>query len=1842
MIEFFKDHPVLTGLAVCAAGAVVFCYCRSKSSVESDGRGEETKEEVPVAVQDTVEDASADLLQAEKSSQCREMVIHLACSWELLLPSYKQVYSELHPRNLLKIFIKPRLLMPIVVFPVAAPRQAVVVFECPAPTVVLGDILYLVSAVTFAALICFVINFVMKMHIQSKVKSLQGGRLASITEVHEIQEKTIACPSIALTTEVNAQPSPPVKSMVTASSTGHKKLRPFDMRASWDTQSFESLAACASRQGRQVTLHPSLVESLTTLMRPLSLKHKQMEPLSSSAKLPVLVTCSGRHATIRRRVKVYLIDYCATEPDHMSTLLSSVSQVSHDEHEWMVAEMSEHLKANTVSVTTLQLGVEGIGMGFIDTTARPLSVSVFGCLEGEAQVETKQDQACIMAIGEMFKPSSRVRQTVTELPFCLKKPHVPHICGSWKTQSVEGGRHPSIKEVHQMQEETRACPSIASTDRQESDALVTTEVNIQPSSSVKNTGIASSTGLKKLRLFDLRSSWDTQSLESLAACASRQGRQVTLHPSLAEFMNTLMRPISLKLEQMESLSSAKRPVLVTMHGRHAIIRRRVKVHLMDYCATEPDHMSAILSSVSQVSHDEHKWILTEISEHLKANTVGVFTTLQLGLEGLGMGFMGTTARPLSVSVFGCLEGEAQVETKQDQACIMAIEEMFKSSSRVKQMVTELLSGFKKSYLPPICGSRKAQSVVGGRLASITEVHEIQEKTIACPSIALTTEVNAQPSPPVKSMVTASSTGHKKLRPFDMRASWDTQSFESLAACASRQGRQVTLHPSLVESLTTLMRPLSLKHKQMEPLSSSAKLPVLVTCSGRHATIRRRVKVYLIDYCATEPDHMSTLLSSVSQVSHDEHEWMVAEMSEHLKANTVSVTTLQLGVEGIGMGFIDTTARPLSVSVFGCLEGEAQVETKQDQACIMAIGEMFKPSSRVRQTVTELPFCLKKPHVPHICGSWKTQSVEGGRHPSIKEVHQMQEETRACPSIASTDRQESDALVTTEVNIQPSSSVKNTGIASSTGLKKLRLFDLRSSWDTQSLESLAACASRQGRQVTLHPSLAEFMNTLMRPISLKLEQMESLSSAKRPVLVTMHGRHAIIRRRVKVHLMDYCATEPDHMSAILSSVSQVSHDEHKWILTEISEHLKANTVGVFTTLQLGLEGLGMGFMGTTARPLSVSVFGCLEGEAQVETKQDQACIMAIEEMFKSSSRVKQMVTELLSGFKKSYLPPICGSRKAQSVVGGRFASITEVHQIQEETRACPSIASTELQNSVALVTTGVNVQPSSSVKSMVIASFSGFKKLRPFDLRASWDTQSLESLAACASRQGRQVTLHPSLAEFLNTLMRPLSFKLEQMETLSLSAKRPVLVTMHGRHAIIRRRVKVHLMDYSATEQDHMSALLSPFSQVSNDKHEWMVADISEHLKAKKLSVSTLQLDLERLGIGLMDMAVRSLLEAGFGVGKKEARKEKVEETKQDQACIISTVEMFSPVRQMVIDLPLPDKPVPGPVYESKSSSLEEECQGKDIKLKQYECFEEEPQYPMTETLPKGNADGVTTLGTDFAGGLPDTAVPAPVYESKSSSLGEESKGEDTALEQDECCVEEPKCLMSETLPESITDAVSIQYNQYLKKDEKSSSVDEPQLVIGGEEDRVSKNYNDANLATDAGVVHTPNEGVDRELPSDRTPPMSTNDLDTSKENQQLLHKCAQTQKKKPKRKNQRPKTSQRKSRKDKQECQKNENETKYSVIEKESILHNFKTEAIVEQDVVSAKQYPMTESSGARRDEISHQSPHKSPTASELAAGITDAQEGKVKGGNKLNVQTKQNKSKKTDTKRPNYCLCKK
>ncbi|XP_032237695.2 uncharacterized protein LOC116618285 [Nematostella vectensis] len=165
MLDFLKDHPVLTGLALCTAGAAVFCYCTS--SFESYGQEEETIEEVPVAIQDAVEDDSAVLLQADESSQCSALMLYKARTWEHLLPNYKQLYPELHPWNLLRMFIKPRLLMPIVLVP-AATRIPVIV-ACK-HSFLEGDILYLMSAITFAVLMCFVVNFVMRMHIEQKTK----------------------------------------------------------------------------------------------------------------------------------------------------------------------------------------------------------------------------------------------------------------------------------------------------------------------------------------------------------------------------------------------------------------------------------------------------------------------------------------------------------------------------------------------------------------------------------------------------------------------------------------------------------------------------------------------------------------------------------------------------------------------------------------------------------------------------------------------------------------------------------------------------------------------------------------------------------------------------------------------------------------------------------------------------------------------------------------------------------------------------------------------------------------------------------------------------------------------------------------------------------------------------------------------------------------------------------------------------------------------------------------------------------------------------------------------------------------------------------------------------------------------------------------------------------------------------------------------------------------------------------------------------------------------------------------------------------------------------------------
>ncbi|EDO46642.1 predicted protein [Nematostella vectensis] len=436
-------------------------------------------------------------------------------------------------------------------------------------------------------------------------------------------------------------------------------------------------------------------------------------------------------------------------------------------------------------------------------------------------------------------------------------------------------------------------------------------------------------------------------------------------------------------------------------------------------------------------------------------------------------------------------------------------------------------------------------------------------------------------------------------------------------------------------------------------------------------------------------------------------------------------------------------------------------------------------------------------------------------------------------------------------------------------------------------------------------------------------------------------------------------------------------------------------------------------------------------------------------------------------------------------GGRLASITEVHQIQEETGACPSIAPTDRQESDALVTTEVNVQLSSPVKNKGIASSTGLKQLPLFDLRASWDTQSLQRLAACASRQGRQVTLHPSLAESLTTLMRPLSSELYQMEPLSSSAKRPVLVTFDGRYATIRRRVKVHLMDYCATEPDHMSALLSSVSQVSHDVHEWMTAEISEHLKANTISVTTLQPGLERLDMSLVDTTARPLSVSVFDCVKEETQDE---ETKQDQACIMAIEEMFPPVRQVVV------------------------------------------QFPSGFTKPYRSGIRVAFSGEQLA-------------------------------------------------PTSV-------------------NVEQTHIIQGAADGAKLEINDESKIIADKTVVGD---------------------------------------NKKAKRKNQRPKASQRRSRKDIKKCPTKEDEPELSVRGTEPILHNVKTEAKVEQEVVPPKHYPVTESSDARPDKIGHQAkemtPHKTPSDSELTASIADAQEGKVKGSNKLNVRTKQSKSKKTTSK---------
>ncbi|XP_048588990.1 uncharacterized protein LOC116618253 [Nematostella vectensis] len=524
MLDFLKDHPVLTGLAVCAAGAAVFCYCTS--SVESYGQGEETKEEVTVAVQDAVEDDSAVLLQgAEKSSQCQALLIYQARCWEHLLPNYKQLHPELHPRILIKIFTKPRMWMPIVLIPSAVKRTAIV--DCK-HSFLEGDILYLMSAITFAVLMCFIVNFVVRMHIEQKVKSLQ-------VSVHHIQQRAIAATDRQDRKE-DIQPALPANMSFIASSSGFVEVHLSAILGSLSTQSLESLASSASRQGRQVTLHPFITDSLATLTRPISVV------LSPASQLPIALPSlvnmkNGKYTVERRSIKVHLVDYSANVPGHVSALPMSVSHLPHDDDQCVMTEKSESIEANIIRVTTLQLDLEEIKKDL----PKILVKSVFGWVtEVCPDEETERDQARITQT-ELIKPSAPVKQVAVS-----------------------------------------SSPSV----------------------------------LRQLNFTEILGSLNTQNLESLASCASCQGRQAKLRPPLVDSLVSLMRPLRVELERMEpGTTSVKRQLLpafvIKSDGKYLVLRRRVNVYLIDYCATEPKEVVVLLSSVCKLSHDSHQCLVGE-------------------------------------------------------------------------------------------------------------------------------------------------------------------------------------------------------------------------------------------------------------------------------------------------------------------------------------------------------------------------------------------------------------------------------------------------------------------------------------------------------------------------------------------------------------------------------------------------------------------------------------------------------------------------------------------------------------------------------------------------------------------------------------------------------------------------------------------------------------------------------------------------------------------------------------------------------------------------------------------------------------------------------------------------------------------------------------------------------------------------------------------------------------------------------------------------------------------------------------------------------------------------------
>ncbi|XP_032237661.2 uncharacterized protein LOC116618255 [Nematostella vectensis] len=586
----------------------------------------------------------------------------------------------------------------------------------------------------------------------------------------------------------------------------------------------------------------------------------------------------------------------------------------------------------------------------------------------------------------------------------------------------------------------------------------------------------------------------------------------------------------------------------------------------------------------------------------------------------------------------------------------------------------------------------------------------------------------------------------------------------------------------------------------------------------------------------------------------------------------------------------------------------------------------------------------------------------------------------------------------------------------------------------------------------------------------------------------NGKYSFVRRSIKVHLVDYWANVPGHVSALPSSVSHLPHDDDQCVMAEKSESIEAETIRV-TTLQLDLE-------------------------------------------------------EIKNDFPKILVKSV-------------FGWVTEVCPDEETEPNQAPITQTEL------------IEPSSPMKQVAVSSSpSVLRQLNFTEILGSLNTQSLESIASSASRQGRQVKLRPPLVDSLVSLMRPLRAELELMEFVFAPAKLhlislPALVTMKdGGYSFLRRRVKVYLIDYCAKKPKDVEALPSSVCKLPHDGYQCLVGETL--LEATDFAQHDTGFTNTESGF--------SHLENDQGEGTKPKQREN---TNGDY------------VTQTALAAELPDKDI-----SNMADAMNSISQTTSMKVK------------PSDTIQIG-ADDTTLLYKD---------------ESKMTTV--EEKVIDLSLQ----CAPQ----MTESLEKEEYLSTAYPLNITLE----SSGTEGQQLEITGEEAEVSIN----SLSTDIGVSLTPNEWMDQELPSDHTPPIATNDVDTGKGDQKLLHECSQAQKKEAKRKKQRPKSSRRRSQKENKGCPKKESESEHTVEGRKYTLQNAKTEVrLDDNDAINPKHNTsVTESPDEGRDDISPQTRgvtgHKTSTTYEAGSGIVNV-EGKHKESDKLNPQTKHNKTRKTSNK---------